>query len=1628
MATTPVLTTFEVPPRTFGSVSTFVLPIPVSTNSVGLFTFTSSDPTVASISGRIVTILKSGTTLITATQAATAPTYNSASISRSFTVNVAIPTLSGFTIPNKFFNDVSFALTNPTSNSNGGFAFESLTPTTISINGRIATIKRVGPAIIRATQFPATNYATATIDASFNIITSLVRVGVQNQIDLSWNQPLENGATIKNYFFVVEERATASVDAPVISRAYYSYALPVLYSEPFLSSSGSATGFVINNTNFSTQTTITVSPTPTTKNYFNLGYYGEIEISWEYNEPILSISPTVVSSTILTLNLWKTASITDGTRSYFLRNIERTYNSNTNCLGPRPQNSGKTITDIFTIDFEDVSTATTILNPTDIISGNCVFSSISYTNGVGTVIQYSITLKSLRIAPYRFPLTRDFTSLGFGLGSDTADPRVGFTISTSNASAPQSPGILYHMPEMTRSLLDFNEAKWTFSWNYAANLSRIATDISFLPISSGLIAGLMIPFQLRIRGYSRSYTKPLLLPSATTDASYNTTNVAAFLSNLLDSRFSTRPLFDVVIDTSASYAQILNETTTVITRTFDISGAYGFSAETTATIIAHTQFVFLFNLTIPDPSYNAYFKTPDFLTNDTNAFRVNILSQTFAPLQEYRFSGPDPTLASSNSLTSTTNTIYNIVNPYTGIRPFYRFYNLINGQFYSFKISGNNRIGTSAFSETLTRRCGSIPNQIVNTIVNERDTLIIESEKTTNQVNIYWNTPKFSGYEIQKYIIQMDIDISGRWLNIFDYTPDVSHDTIQFNTFVDYDVPVHSDLTEPQKIITSFTKKTDGSTGPLINGSKYYFRIASINELGTSLYSPVLSGIPFSAPINTTIFFVGTPIVGDRLVYISWRIPTDDAGSPILNYIIEYKNLTTPGSASRQFRVDADEPTGDPYGNFFEVYTKYKVLSSLTLHEQDDITTLRTKLIKYIIPPVPIILNDADAIISPLTNPPIPNRNIQMTFTPLTTQQTFTYISAELTQNVFDISNIQLKWYYYQGAGNWDTDSLEVSFNLTIRGHLKDVSGNSARDINNIFYISSYEPGGITYKVNRTMFSSQPVFKYINYTTGGILPGSDSTLVPKIMIPTLPRIDSYNDQRYRLHVVYDISYVPQGNNGFIFYSGAIIINGTAPVRTNPSINTIFTVKIQDSTINPLTNQNYQFKITPFNMSAYFSADTNTVDVLIGTDNAAPISDVSYSLISTEQGGRITLRWKYSPTSDYYINITVPPEYVNESDYPNEYKERTDPDGTILSILATGITPNNQIDKIVSYNIPSDIPSDIQQNNAQKYLKPGRGYNITVRPVKRIIDLTNTVRSLAAPARNINVSGYIVPFRIPLRPLSLTANGNNGRVALSWVLPDIRSDPNYYITSYNATTTALGRPLPFYSYNFYTLEYRNMSSSTQSWITISDIPILAGATAGTIATYTVTGLTNENNHQFRVNLMIVNEYNAQRAVSAYSHLSNINNEIVEESSGNTIFPSRFPYKPGAPIMIFANRNSAQGRFDQLIVRFGNPVYTGNADYYDVFIEYTQPRGTTGSGTVWVDIFDTQNGIAIKSGNSLTTSLSSVDIQTFIIVCKTDITVGYGIRIRLLGRITLITETNPSPIVLYSDYSSEDYIDL
>lgn len=1668
--TTPVLSNFSVAPRVYGS-EPFDLVNPVSTNteSTAIFTFSSSNTSVATISGqRTVTILRAGQTVITATQAATLPNYTTATITANFTVNLATPTITNFKISPKSFSDISFTLTPPTSNSSGAFTYRTLTPEVVTVNGTIVFIKRVGLARIEVNQFPVLNYYTdGSSIAEFDILTSIIRAGIKNQLDLSWNLPTENGATIKNYFFYKEERVSTIVPAPTVStvisgssgavsavpptnQSYYSYALPRPYSAQILSATGLSTGIDINaaGTGFS----IATSPAFTQSNQIDLGYYAEVEISWVYHNdaPIVTLASNVVASTIMTLNLYKEASSNSGdNRVDLIRNIERTYDSAVNCLGPRPQNNNKTLTDIFTVTF-DTRTERELkyLKSTDVISGTVKISSNTYSSLNEGDKKYSIILKTIRITPYRNALTRDFTSVGFGGG--VADTGIGFAVSTVNAAAPlATSGILYHMPKMTRPMMDFNEAQWMFSWNYGANLTRLATDISYLPIyvSGGgssatdiLAANLNIPFCIRLRAYSRPYSH---IFSSISVEQYNTTKPDTFLRNVADSRYNTRLLMDVSWNDSATYTQIENGVT--VSRTFDMSGVFGFPEVSENLDTSHTQFVFLFQLTITDPSYNAYFQNIainelSLLSAANDVFRVKMLSQTFTPLQQYQFAGPDPTLASSNSLTSATNTVYELSNIYTNVRPFYRFYNLTNGVFYSYRIASNNRAGTSAFSELITRRCGSVPNTIVNSIINGQDTFILESEKTSNQINLYWLKPSFSGYEIQYFVIQLDIDVSGKWLNILDYTPDVSHNTLTFNRFQDIVVPITYDSDNNvanDKInfdykINTYTNKNENTSNALINGFKYYVRVASVNELGMSLFSSVLSGVVFARPSFAPVTLVGTPVIGDKLIYLTWRIPQDDAGSPILNYIIDYKKETTQVvngvtiksfESSQRYKLSSDEPTRLTYpkDDFVEVYAKYKKLDLLTSDEQTRIRNLRAELTRFIIPPTPITLRDSDYYVNRRDSatgfllPPIPNRSVILSYS----QRTFTYIGDELTQNVFDVSNINLKWYYVNDTGysGWDTDQESVSFKMSIRGHLKDVNGNSTRDISSIFYI----PATTLYTVNRQMFSTSANFKYIDYTTGNVIPAING-IAPTIYIPLLPRIDSYNNERYKLQIEYEITeFIPDtGENRFFLLSAPFIINGIAPVRTRNGLNTIFTLKIQNNIKSPILNNNrYQFTITPFNLNDYFTS--TTVEERIGTVNADPVTDVSYSLTPTSQGGVVRLQWKYSPISDYYITITIPDQYQNGNE---EYPLTTDIDGVTLSIFVKTLTPVNGI---VTYNIPSTLPADIVSGTAQSYLRSGRGYTISVAPVK-IVEVANNLVSLPAESRNIAPNGtYIIPFRVPLRPVGLTALGNIGAVTLSWRLPNLVEDLNYYITDYTAEP-----PLPYYRYRFYTLERRDISAATvaaRDWMVVAEeisIPEGSATGAGAVMNYTVRGLTNENNHQFRVRLMIINDYNRQRAVSEYTYLTNINNIAVTESSGNTIYPSLYPYKPSQPLLRFASRGNSN--LNELIVSFENPIYSGNADYYDVFIEYTPPDGQAGSGVSWNNIFHTTPEVRIATPPSVslrTTNAVGNNQETFTVACINQV-IAYGIRIRLLGRKNGLTE--PYPYTLYSDYSVVDFIDI
>ncbi|MFY7731260.1 MAG: RCC1-like domain-containing protein, partial [Flavobacterium sp.] len=213
---TPTLSNFSVPPKTFGD-SSFNLVDP-SSNSNGAFSYTSSNTSVATIVGRTVTIVGAGTSVITATQAATI-NYTSASTTANFLVNPATPTLSNFSVLSKTFGDTPFPITQPTSNSSGALSYTSSNASVATIVGNNVTIVGAGTSLITATQEASGNYTEGTIDASFQVLSNTP----SNPVDVTSGEQFmyflyspAQYAGIENDITVVENLTNQSTDKKTI--------------------------------------------------------------------------------------------------------------------------------------------------------------------------------------------------------------------------------------------------------------------------------------------------------------------------------------------------------------------------------------------------------------------------------------------------------------------------------------------------------------------------------------------------------------------------------------------------------------------------------------------------------------------------------------------------------------------------------------------------------------------------------------------------------------------------------------------------------------------------------------------------------------------------------------------------------------------------------------------------------------------------------------------------------------------------------------------------------------------------------------------------------------------------------------------------------------------------------------------------------------------------------------------------------------------------------------------------------------------------------------------------------------------------------------------------------------------
>jgi hypothetical protein len=163
---TTVLSGFSVPAKIIGEADFNI--VPPTTNSNGAITYTSSNPSVATVVANTITLVGLGITTITAVQAATA-NYTPRTISTILPVTLLSTVLSNFVISSKTIADVAFVLTPPTSNSTGTFTYVSSNLLVATIAGDIATIRGTGTCTITAFQASTANSTSAIIAASLVI-------------------------------------------------------------------------------------------------------------------------------------------------------------------------------------------------------------------------------------------------------------------------------------------------------------------------------------------------------------------------------------------------------------------------------------------------------------------------------------------------------------------------------------------------------------------------------------------------------------------------------------------------------------------------------------------------------------------------------------------------------------------------------------------------------------------------------------------------------------------------------------------------------------------------------------------------------------------------------------------------------------------------------------------------------------------------------------------------------------------------------------------------------------------------------------------------------------------------------------------------------------------------------------------------------------------------------------------------------------------------------------------------------------------------------------------------------------------------------------------------------------------
>ncbi len=172
-----------------------------------------------------------------------------------------------------------------------------------------------------------------------------------------------------------------------------------------------------------------------------------------------------------------------------------------------------------------------------------------------------------------------------------------------------------------------------------------------------------------------------------------------------------------------------------------------------------------------------------------------------------------------------------------------------NGTEYQFRVAAVNSVGRGSWSDVIT----ATPQAVV-----PWHPIGLSASAGNTKMSLSWSLPMGDGGSpITDYIIQYRLKNTNTWKTF--------NDGIQTTT---------------SATVTSLT-----------NGSEYIFRVAAVNSVGQGFWSGVITATPQAAVPDAPTNLRAS--AGNNSVSLYWFAPSDNGGSPITDYTIQYKLKNT---------------------------------------------------------------------------------------------------------------------------------------------------------------------------------------------------------------------------------------------------------------------------------------------------------------------------------------------------------------------------------------------------------------------------------------------------------------------------------------------------------------------------------------------------------------------------------------------------------------------------------------------------------------------------------------------------------------------------------------------------------------